>query len=231
MTDMDMASRIKSIRERITLAAVRAGRDPGAVSLLGVTKRVEPDRVREAYGAGLALFGENYVQEALPKMAALPPDAVWHMIGHLQSNKARRAVESFGVIQSVDRPSLAEAINRAALSLGRRMRILVEVNLGDEESKAGCTVEGAFSLARRMGEWPGLELSGLMALPPYLAEPELVRPYFRQLKEAAAKITAMGLPGVSMGMLSMGMSHDFEVAVEEGATIVRVGTALFGERG
>ena len=221
---------IARIRGEMDAAARRGGRDPASARLMAVTKTVSPVAVRLAYDAGLRLFGENYVQEGLLKIETLPPDAEWRMIGHLQSNKAKKAARSFSAVDSVDRPSLAEELNRAANALGRVLPVLIEVNLGDEDTKSGCDREGALSLARRAAEWPALSIRGLMALPPYLADPEAVRPYFRALKELSREIEVLNLPGVSMAELSMGMSHDFPVAVEEGATIVRVGTAIFGER-
>lgn len=227
----EIAGRLQSLNARIAGAAARAGRDPGQVRLMGVTKTVPPEVIRHAYDAGLRLFGENYVQEGLSKIELLPHDASWHMIGHLQSNKAKKVAETFASLDSLDRPSLADALNKAALARGVKMRVLIEVNLGGEDSKAGCDEEGAFVLAGRCREWPGLSLFGLMCLPPYLDDPEEVRPYFKRLKALADRIAAQNLPGVSMDELSMGMSHDFETAVEEGATIVRVGTALFGARG
>lgn len=225
-----ISERLAAIRARMREAALRAGRDPGAARLMGVTKTVEPERVREAFLAGLTLFGENYVQEALPKVAALAPEAEFHFIGHLQSNKAKKAVETFSAVQSLDRPSLADALNRAALAAGRTLPVLIEVNLGDEETKAGCDAEGALALARLAGGWPGLSVAGLMALPPWSENPEESRPHFRELARLAKSIDALKLPNVSMRELSMGMSNDFEVAIEEGATIVRVGTLLFGSR-
>lgn len=221
---------VARINQRIREAALRAGRDPSSVALMGVTKTVPPDRIRAAYDAGLRLFGENYVQEGLKKIELLPQDAKWRMIGHLQSNKAKNVARHFTALDSLDRPSLAEALDRAAFEAGRRLPVLIEVNLGDESTKSGCDREGALALAGRAGEWPNLALEGLMALPPWLDDPEEVRPYFRELRELGRTIEKLGLPGVSMREFSMGMSHDFEVAVEEGATMVRVGTALFGAR-
>lgn len=221
---------VARIRERITEAALRAGRDPGSVQLMGVTKTVRPEFIRKAYDAGLRLFGENYVQEGLGKIEMLPPDAKWRMIGHLQSNKAKKAAQHFSAVDSLDRPSLAEALNKAATDAGRRLEVLIEVNLGDESTKSGCGPDEAVTLAGRAGEWPALAISGLMALPPYLDDPEEVRPFFRELRELGNRIAGLGIQGVSMRHLSMGMSHDFEAAVEEGATLVRVGTAIFGAR-
>lgn len=226
-----VADRVRGILQRIEAAAARAGRESSSVRLLGVTKTVEPDKIREAHDAGLKLFGENYLQEALTKMDRLPSDVEWHMIGHLQSNKARRAVEAFAMIQSLDRPSLGEELQKAAAARDIRMPVLLQVNLGDEATKSGCDADALETLARRSSGWPHLYVKGLMALPPYLEDPEEVRPYFRRLKELAERLAKFELPGVEMKELSMGMSHDFEVAIEEGATIVRVGSALFGERG
>lgn len=225
-----VGSNYRKVRAGVDLAAERAGRLPESVCLLAVTKTVTGERLREAYEAGARLFGENYVQEAQGKVDALPRDAEWHMIGHLQSNKARRASELFGCIQSMDRPSLAEALEKAARSRGQSLDVLLQVNTGDEESKSGTTPEGAVDLARRAAEWPSLRVRGLMALPPYFDDPERVRPHFRALRHLAGRIQDLGFPGVEMRVLSMGMSHDYAVAVEEGATLVRVGTAIFGER-
>jgi pyridoxal phosphate enzyme (YggS family) len=225
-----VAKNIEQINERIRQAALRAGRAPDEVRLVAVTKTLSAQRVREAYDAGQRLFGENYVQEALDKMSQLPPDATWHMIGHLQSNKAKRVVEGFAALHTLDRPSLAKALNRAAGAQGVTLEVLLQVNIGAEQSKAGATPEEAVELAKRASSWPNLAVKGIMAIPPYCPDPEEVRPYFREIKALGKQIDSLGIEGVSMGELSMGMSHDFEVAVEEGATLVRVGSAIFGER-
>ncbi|NTU60170.1 MAG: YggS family pyridoxal phosphate-dependent enzyme [Deltaproteobacteria bacterium] len=211
-------------------ARERAGRPPGSVRLLAVTKTVEAERVRRAWDAGVRLFGESYVQEAVGKVDRLPPEAEWHFIGHLQSNKARQALDLFRLVHSLDRPSLADALEKAARARGAQVDVLLEVNVGAEASKSGASLGDALDLARRAEEWPSLRIRGLMAIPPYLADAEEVRPYFRAVRELADRIRALELPGVAMEELSMGMSHDFPVAIEEGATLVRVGTALFGER-
>ena len=217
---------------RVWEAAERCGRAGEGVRLLAVTKTVPAERVLEAYAAGARLFGENYVQEAQTKVDVLPRDAHWHMIGHLQSNKAKRAAELFTCVQSLDRPSLADALEKAARMRGLTLEVLVEVNTGDETTKSGTDAEGAVALARRMTEWPSLRLKGLMAIPPYSPDPEASRPHFRALRELRGRLEQdLGLaPDRALATLSMGMSHDFEVAVEEGATLVRVGTAIFGER-
>ncbi|GAB4263383.1 MAG: YggS family pyridoxal phosphate-dependent enzyme [Deferrisomatales bacterium] len=225
-----VAENVRRVLGQIEEAARRAGRDPATVQLVAVTKTVPVERIRQAYDAGLRRFGENYVQQALEKVDRLPRDAQWHMIGHLQSNKAKRAVEVFSLIHSLDRPSLADALEKAARARGQRLEVLLQVNVGEEPTKFGTSPEGAVELARRAGQWPSLRIRGLMAIPPYREDPEEVRPYFRALRELAGRLRAMDLPGVAMDELSMGMSHDFPVAVEEGATLVRVGSALFGAR-
>lgn len=230
MSDTGVAARLADVRRRIAEASRRVGRSPAEVRLVGVTKTVAVERVLEAYGAGLRDFGENYVQQALTKVDRTPRDARWHMIGHLQSNKAKRAVEVFSLVHSLDRPSLAKALDKAARARGARLDVLIQVNTGGEQTKSGTSPEGALDLARRAAEWPDLRVCGLMAIPPYLPDPEEVRPHFRNLRRLRDRIAALGLPGVEMAELSMGMSHDFETAVEEGATLVRVGTAIFGER-
>jgi len=219
-----------AVRDRVAQAAASAGRPVASVRLVAVTKTVGPDRIREAWDAGARLFGESYVQEAEPKTPQLPPEAEWHFIGHLQSNKARQALDLFCLIHSLDRPSLAEALQRAAQARDQRVDVLLQVNLGDEHSKFGTTTDGAVELARRSADWPNLRIQGLMAIPPYLEDPEEVRPYFRALRELSRRIGDSRFPGVMMEELSMGMSHDFAVAIEEGATLVRVGTAIFGDR-
>ncbi len=221
---------IRKVLAAIEAARERAGRPPGSVRLLAVTKTVGAERIREAWNAGVRLFGESYVQEAVAKVDRLPPEAEWHFIGHLQSNKAKQALDLFRVIHSLDRPSLAEALEKAARARGRRVEVLVEVNVGSEPSKFGSSLDEAVELARRAPEWPSLHIRGLMAIPPYLEDPEMVRPYFRAVRELSDRIRALKIPHVDMDELSMGMSHDFPVAVEEGATLVRVGTAIFGER-
>ncbi len=228
--EAEVGTRYLRVLERVRQAAREAGRDPAGVRLIAVSKTVEASRIRGAYRAGARDFGENYVQEALGKIRELPDDVRWHMIGHLQSNKARRAVEAFAWIHSLDRPSLAEALEKAAARRGRRVNVLIQVNVGGEATKSGADPEGAVALARRAGEWPHLRVRGLMAIPPWREDPEEVRPYFRALRELRDRIAALGLPGVGMEELSMGMSHDFAVAVQEGATMVRVGTAIFGPR-
>jgi pyridoxal phosphate enzyme (YggS family) len=225
-----IGARYEHVRREIERAAQLAGRPPGGVRLVAVSKTVDAAAIRAAYAAGARCFGENYVQEALTKVDEVPRDAEWHMIGHLQSNKATRAVEIFSLIHSLDRPSLAKALEKAARSRGTAVDVLIQVNLGGEATKSGATPDDALHLARRAVEWPRLRLRGLMAIPPFLEDPEAVRPYFRALRDLRDQIAALALPGVEMTELSMGMSHDYAVAIQEGATLVRVGTAIFGER-
>ncbi|MHB8767147.1 MAG: YggS family pyridoxal phosphate-dependent enzyme [Deferrisomatales bacterium] len=225
-----VARRLGEIRARIAAAARAVGRDPAEVCLVAVTKTVGPEPILAAHAAGQRVFGESYVQEALAKIDLLPPGLRWHMIGHLQSNKARRAVEVFASVECLDRPSLADALQKAARARGAELEVLLQVNVGGEDTKHGATFDQAAALAARAPEWPNLKIRGLMAIPPYRDDPEESRRDFRALRELRDRLRAQALPGVELGELSMGMSHDYAVAVEEGATRVRVGTALFGER-
>jgi pyridoxal phosphate enzyme (YggS family) len=228
---LSVAENVERVQERIRLACRRSGRAAENVRLLAVSKTKPAEAIRQAYAAGLREFGENRVQEAAAKRPELEDlDAVWHLIGHLQSNKAKQACRLFDAIHSVDSLHLAEKIDRAAAALGRKMPVLIEVHLGEETSKFGVEEDDVMRLAEQVGALPSLELRGLMTLPPFFDDPQDARPFFRRLRELAGRIEARGLPGVSMRELSMGMSHDFEIAIEEGATTVRVGTAIFGER-
>jgi len=228
---VDIADNIGRVRERIAAACARAGRRPEEVKLVAVSKTVPPERIRQAYDAGLRDFGENRVQEASAKRPPLADlDATWHLVGHLQTNKARDARELFQYIHSVDSLRLAEKLDKAAVSGGGWLPVLLEVNLGEEPSKSGARGGEVLQLAEGVGLLPTLELRGLMVIPPFFEDPEQARPFFRRLRELAAMIQSRKLPGVFMRELSMGMSHDFEVAIEEGATLVRIGTAIFGPR-
>jgi pyridoxal phosphate enzyme (YggS family) len=223
---------VESIRSRISSASLRAGRRPDEVRLVAVTKTVGPDVIRNAVECGLREFGENRVQEARKKVRSeelrvMSEDISWHLIGHLQKNKAMAAVGLFDMIQSVDSIELAETLNGYAGKAGKIQRILLQVKLSDEESKYGIKKENIMSVIRRSEYMKNLKLEGLMTIPPYFDDPEKARPYFRKLREIKDEIEA---EGVALPELSMGMSNDFEVAIEEGATMVRIGTALFGER-
>jgi PLP dependent protein len=234
-TRMELIGRLASIKERIAAACARTGREASEVTLLGVTKTVAPELIKPAIESGLRVVGENRVQEAASKISELKEitsnyNVEWHLIGHLQSNKARRAVELFDAIQSIDSLRLAERLNDLLGESGKRMPVLIEVNLGDEASKSGISAHEALSLCEQMLKFANLELRGLMAVPPFLDNLEDVRPFFRRLRELHGEARRVGIVGEKFTELSMGMSHDFEVAIEEGATLVRIGTALFGER-
>jgi len=227
----DLAENIAKVRERISAACRRAGRQSEDVKLIAISKTVPPERIRQAYEAGLRDFGENRVQEAVAKRPALSDlTATWHLVGHLQSNKAKPARELFHWIHSVDSLHLAERLDKVASCRGERLPVLMEVNLGGEETKSGAREREVASLVEATSRLETLEVCGLMVIPPFLDDPQAVRPYFRRLRELADEIAARNVPGVSMQQLSMGMSHDFEVAIEEGATMVRIGTAIFGPR-
>ncbi len=231
---MSIADNTASLRERIARAAGRVGRKPEAITLMAVSKIVEPQRIKEAYAAGLRIFGENRVQEFEGKHEALRDlkDAEWHLIGHLQSNKAKKAAELFSAVDSVDSLRLAERLNQAAEQSGKKLPVLIEIKVGEEESKAGIPLDSPEleSLLRAAPKLEHLQIRGLMTVPPFTENPEGARPYFRVLRDLRDQIAARNLPGIQMDVLSMGMSHDFEVAIEEGSTCVRVGTAIFGAR-
>lgn len=218
--------RFALVRDRIVRACEAAGRDPGGVSLCAVSKTVPAAVVREAVAAGQELFGENRVQEAAAKMGEVP-GARWHLVGHLQKNKARHAVGAFELIHSLDSIDLAREIDKRAAAAGIVQAVLVQANLSDEESKSGATAEGALELIEGARALPHLDVRGLMTIPPPVDDPEESRPWFRALRELRDRAA---VEGSRLPELSMGMTDDFEVAVEEGATLVRVGRALFGER-
>jgi len=222
------------VRERIGAAARRAGRSLEDIALMAVSKTQPAEHIREAYEAGLRVFGENRVQEFANKVNALRDlhNAEWHMIGHLQTNKAVRTAELFRAVDSVDSLKLAEKLDAAARALGRKLDVLVEINVGGEEAKSGAAQDSP-ALDELLMAAPRLEalvFRGLMTVPPFSDDPQGARPYFRELHELRDEIAARKLPAITMDQLSMGMSHDFEVAIEEGSTCVRVGTAIFGER-
>jgi pyridoxal phosphate enzyme (YggS family) len=211
-------------------AARRVGRDPDEIALVAVTKTVPIPRIREAIDAGVMLLGENRVQEASDKMALLSSLPVtWHLIGHLQTNKSRSAAELFELIHSLDSVKLAAALDRHGAALGKQIRVLVEVNLGGEPSKTGVLEHDLLPLLHACRQFTHLAIEGLMAIPPYRRNPEDVRPFFRRLRQLRDK-AAKACPDFPLRHLSMGMSHDYEIAIEEGATLVRVGTAIFEER-
>jgi hypothetical protein len=225
-----IADNLAAVQERIRQAAKRAGRDPAAVRLVAVSKTRPAEDIVLAAQAGQWLFGENYVQELVAKAVAVQQPVEWHVIGHLQSNKVRQLAGLVTMIHSVDRLSLAEEISRQWARLGSSCAILVQVNLAKEATKSGASTDEALALVRQVAALPHLRVRGLMTMPPFFDDPEGARPYFRQLRLLAEQVEAAAIPGVEMAELSMGMSGDFEVAIEEGATLVRVGTAIFGER-
>ncbi len=226
-----IADRVAAVRERMARAAARAGRDPSGITLVAVSKGHPPETLREAHAAGLVIFGENRVQEAEPKVAALTDlgrSIHWHLVGHLQSNKARKALAFAELIHSVDGVELAERLGRIAGELGRVARVLIEVDLAGEATKSGLPAADLLPALDALRSIAALRVEGLMLLPPYEEDPERGRPRFRRLRELRDEARRLGL--LAGADLSMGMSHDLEVAIEEGATLVRVGTAIFGER-
>jgi pyridoxal phosphate enzyme (YggS family) len=215
------------VKGRIERAAQKAGRDPKEIKLVAVSKTVEVARIKEAIEAGVSILGENYVQEAQKKIEVIGRLVSWHFIGHLQSNKARYAVRFFDVIHSIDSIPLAEELDRRAEQSGRLIKVMIEVNLSKEATKFGTDEARVLNLAKRIQNLKHLSLEGLMTMPPYFDSPEMSRPYYGVLRELKERMTKEGIP---VKELSMGMSNDFEVAIEEGATYVRVGTAIFGPR-
>jgi PLP dependent protein len=231
---MSIADNIALVRAHMVKAARKAARPPEEVTLMAVTKTHAAERIGEAYAAGLRVFGENRVQEFAGKASALSHlhAAEWHMIGHVQTNKAAKAAELFSAVDSVHSVKLAEKLDRAARTLDKKLSLLIEVNLGGEAAKSGVALDSGEleELLTAAPRFEALEFRGLMTVPPYTQEPEDARPFFRKLRELRDRIARRKLPGTSMEVLSMGMSHDFEVAIEEGSTCVRLGTAIFGER-
>ncbi len=227
---MSTKERYEALLERVARACARAGRRPEEVKILGAAKKQSPEKVREAFEAGLRLVGENYVQEAQKKREALADlPLTWHLIGPLQTNKARHAVKIFDLVETVDRPAIARELDKRAGKVGRVLPVFIEVNVGGEETKAGVAPEDLPALAEEVLSAKNLRLQGLMTIPPYREDPEEVRPFFARLRELLEDLKGR-FPEAPLAELSMGMSHDFEIAIEEGATIVRVGTALFGPR-
>jgi PLP dependent protein len=230
---LSLSDNLALVRQRIAEAAHRARRRPEDVALMAVTKTFPPEVIRDAYNAGQRLFGENRVQEFAEKAPSLAelPGIDFHLIGHLQSNKATKAAKIFSGIDSVDSLHLAEKLN-AAEKAGKRLPVLIEINIGEEAAKTGIApdspeFESLLTAASRLGQ---LEFRGLMSIPPFTDDPAAARPFFRKLCQLRERIAARNLPAISMDVLSMGMSHDFEVAIEEGSTCVRIGTAIFGAR-
>jgi pyridoxal phosphate enzyme (YggS family) len=228
---VSIAENLEAVRSRVAAAAHRSGRSPSDVTLVAVSKTFGIDAVREAYGAGQRDFGENRVQEALQKIGqAAETDIRWHLIGHLQSNKARKAVGPFACIHSVDSLDLLKRLDDAAAAEGAAPAVLVQVDLAGESTKFGAPLADAERLIDAAIAARAVKLTGLMLLPPWNEDQEQTRPWFVRLRELRARLIDSGVPATALGQLSMGMSHDFEAAIEEGSTIVRVGTAIFGKR-
>ena len=227
---VDVAANYRVIVDRICEAAAKAGRDGSKIKLLAAAKSQSIEALRTAVAVGVTLVGENYVQEAKEKKKQIATPIEWHMIGHLQRNKAKIAVEMFDMIESLDNVALARALDRAGRRCGKHIRALVEVNVGGEESKTGIDRNGVAGLLEEIADLSNLHIEGLMTVPPFRDDLEKVRPYFRDLRELKENLSARNLPNIELKELSMGMTHDYTVAIEEGATIVRIGTALFGPR-
>lgn len=229
VTATSLAERVNAVHSAIADAAAAAGRDPESITLVAVSKTVDRPTVDEAYALGLRTFGENRVQDALAKYAdPLPPDAALHLIGQLQSNKARPAAGLFNLIESVDRPSLIDALDKVGGTADRPVPVLLQVNVAGETQKAGCSPDDAPALAARIQDATGLNLCGLMTIAPLVPDPEQARPVFAGLRALRDRLLATD-PGLDLSTLSMGMSNDFPVAIAEGATVVRIGRAIFGD--
>jgi len=230
LTSMDFRKRLENVKDRINKAALKCSRNPESIHLVAVSKTIPTNRVREAIEAGVTTLGENYVQEARNKFNVLGTYPVsWHFIGHLQSNKAKYAVRLFDLIHSVDTVKLARELNKQAKKVNKIQDVLIQINISKESSKSGSGIENAANLIKDIVLFKNLSVNGLMAMPPFFNNPEKARPYFIALRNLRDQIQK-ALTGVVLNELSMGMTGDFEVAIEEGATLVRIGTAIFGER-
>lgn len=227
---VDVAANYRKIIDRVSEAALRVGRNPREIKLLAAAKSQSVELVQAAIAAGVRLIGENYVQEAEEKRHAISEAVEWHMIGHLQRNKVKAALNTFNLIQSLDSVALARELDKEGRRNGKTVRTLIEINLGDEQSKSGIGRDKVNELIKRVSELAHLQVEGLMAVPPFKENPEEIRPYFRSLRELQVELQGWKIPNGSFNELSMGMTHDYPIAIEEGATIVRIGTALFGPR-
>ena len=224
-----IAENLQTLKTGVEKTAQECGRDPRSVQILAVSKKFPAAAVQKAWAAGQRLFGENRVQEAASKIPDCPQEIEWHLIGPLQSNKTRKAVQLFDVIQTLDRPRIIHKVGRVSEDLGKKVRVYVAVNVGDEIQKHGVSPDRISTLLEVVDQYPNLLLEGLMCIPPYLPDAEQARPFFRLLKSLLEEISESGSGSASQ--LSMGMSHDYVIAIEEGATVIRVGTAIFGPRG
>jgi pyridoxal phosphate enzyme (YggS family) len=227
---VDVAANYRKILSRINDVAAKCGRKAEDIKLLGASKSQSIDAIRAAIAGGLTLIGENYVQEAKEKKDRIAESVEWHMIGHLQRNKAKAAIELFDIIESLDNLMLARELDKEAGKRGKTVRVFVEVNLGNEESKSGIAKNQVVSLVEEVATLSNMRVEGLMTVPPFRENLNEMRPYFRELSELREKLNELRLPNVDLRELSMGMTHDYNVAIEEGATIVRIGTSLFGPR-
>ncbi|MBN2374278.1 YggS family pyridoxal phosphate-dependent enzyme [bacterium] len=227
---MDIRENVSIVKDRICKAAFQAGRNPEDILLIAVTKNVEADAIKAGIEAGLTDFGENRIQEAEGKIPELGHDVKWHFIGHLQTNKVRKAVELFDIIHSVDSLHLASEIEKRASVAGKCLPALLQVDLGGEDTKSGFSREGILEVLDQVAGFDHIRIKGLMTIPPWSEDPEGSRQYFRDLAALKEEIFSMHIPGINMEHLSMGMSHDFDIAIQEGADMIRVGTALFGAR-
>jgi len=227
---IDVAGNYRTILTHINEAAAKVGRDTREIKLLAAAKSQSVDAIQAAIFAGVTLIGENYVQEARAKKKRVPQPVEWHMIGHLQRNKAKTAVDLFDVIETLDSPAVARELDKEGARCGKTVRTLVEINLAGEESKSGIAKNQVKNLLEESGKLAHIAIEGLMTLPPFRENPEEVRRYFHELRELRAELAELRVPNADLKELSMGMTHDYRVAIEEGATIVRIGTALFGPR-
>jgi PLP dependent protein len=231
---MSIAANIIQVQDRIAAAARRASRNPAEITLMGVSKTFPVESIREAYQAGLRIFGENRVQEFAGKVEALRDlnEAKWHLIGHLQTNKTAKAAELFDAVDSLDSVRMGNKLNALPKGMAKKLSVLIEINVGGEQAKSGVAPVSAEleEILQAAPRWADLEIRGLMTVPPYTEDPQRARPYFQELRKIRDAIAARELPNIGTEVLSMGMSHDFEIAIEEGSTCVRVGTAIFGTR-
>ena len=226
-----ITERLARIRQEIETTARGCGRDPRTIELVAVSKRKPADMVKTAIDAGVSCLGENYIQEAVDKITTIgPTPAHWHFIGHLQSNKARFAVAHFDLIHTVDKLKLARELDKQAAKINKHQKILLQINIGEEATKSGARAQDIIALVREVSTLENLRLVGLMGMPPFFENPEKARPYFKAMTQIRTDIEKEKIANVEMTHLSMGMSNDFKVAIEEGATLVRIGTAIFGRR-
>jgi pyridoxal phosphate enzyme (YggS family) len=227
---MDILGNIAVVRQEVAAAAARVGRDAAGIKIIAVTKTIQSDKIKIAVASGLTALGENRVQEMTAKIPELPPEVEWHLIGHLQTNKVKYIAEQVSMIHSLDSLDLAREIDRQGSRHGRRIPVLVQVNVAGEDTKFGLSPGETADFVAAVGTYPGLAVSGLMTIAPYVADPEEVRLVFRKLREIRDRLKTMDIPGIKMDYLSMGMSNDYNIAVEEGANLLRIGSRIFGER-